>query len=76
MKKLYYVVEKELASDGELEYATGNKMITIYKWDDVLGWVIQFANIDCLNEDNTEKEIEKCVIDMGYSFDGVQLIQL
>ena len=76
MKKLYYVVEKELTSDGELEYTTGNKMITIYKLDDVIGGIIQFANVDCLNEDNTEEEIEKCVIGMGYSFDGVKLIQL
>jgi len=79
-KKIYYVVEKELQSVGEVEETTGHKTIYLYKINEEGDSVIQFdANSGnpyhtCLLEENTEEVIENLLSENGV--ENFELIQL
>jgi hypothetical protein len=74
MKKLYYVVEKELNSDGEVEFTTGNKNVTVYQIVD--NQMVKFADIELQNDDNTVRSIYNYLDDNGHSDESFSLQQL
>ena len=57
MKKLYYVVEKNLQSVGEVEETTGHKTIFMYEITSK-NEIHLIDTAECLIEDNTEKVIQ------------------
>ncbi len=71
-KKLYFVVEKEIASDNET--LTGNKTITVY--DIVNNKTELFASIDGVNEDKSTDLIENYLEDNGHGDEDFEFIQL
>jgi len=73
-KKLFYVVEKELADVGHVEETTGNKTITLYEIID--NTPKQFATIEGVNDDRTGKLIEEYLDDNGFGDESFELHQL
>ena len=71
-KKLYFVVEKEIASDGESQ--TGNKNITVYEIVDNEPKI--FTIIDAINEDNSKEMIQDYLNDNGFDDEDYVLKQL
>ncbi len=55
MKKLFYVVEKELHSFDSIEETTGMKRITTYKINN--GDLVEFFSIECSNDCDSQNEI-------------------
>lgn len=74
MKKLYYVVEKELQDVGDVEETTGYKTITCY--DIVDNEPKIFCEIQTQNVWNSEKEIQEYLDNNGYSDDEFEFIIL
>ena len=58
-KRLYYTVEKELQSVGDIEETTGNKTVTVYKIVDNEPKNLQV--LECSIEDNSKDEIENWI---------------
>ena len=66
MKKLYYVVEKNLQSVGEVEETTGHKTIFMYEITSK-NEIHLIDTAECLIEDNTEKVIQDYLDNSGKS---------
>jgi hypothetical protein len=73
-KKLYYVVEKELETIGDVLEATGNTTLTLYEINDNIP--IVFATIESTIDENHKSDINEYLEDNGYGDDIFELIQL
>ena len=74
MKKLYYVIEKQLQDNGECEETNGLKNVTVYSITDnipVNEFIIEVENWDC-----TQQAINAYLEDNGMGDDEYELIQL
>lgn len=77
MKKLYYVVEKELQGFGDnegTEETTGHKSVRVY--DLVNDKLVIFCQLDIENGDNSEDEILGYCEDNGLGDEIIKLTQL
>jgi len=72
MKKYYYVVERELESDGAFDYATDSKGITVYNIEDNIP--VPLILMNCEVELQTEDVIKNYLDKQGYV--DYQLIKL
>jgi hypothetical protein len=75
-RKLYYVVEKELQSVGDVEETTGHKSVTVYEIDDVFREPKLFVELSLLNEDSSVEQITNYLDDNGMSDEEFELIRL
>jgi hypothetical protein len=74
MKKLYYVIEKQLQNNGDYEETNGLKNITVYSITDnipVNEFMIEVENWDC-----SQQAINTYLEDNGMGDDEYELIQL
>lgn len=71
-RKLYFVIEKEIASDGES--LTGNKNISVYEI--VNNEPKMFTLIDAVNEDNSKAKIQDYLNDNGFEAEDFVFKQL
>ena len=78
MKKLYYVVNKELQDIDGVEEATGNKTISTYSTivKDGIPEIEHQFDIELSNEDNSIEGIEDYLIDNGMGDEKFEFIQL
>ena len=75
MRKLYYVVEKELQGVGDgIEETTGNKLVYVYMVID--NDLVKFFELDIQNKDNTESAIREYLDDNGYEDETFTLITI
>ena len=76
MKKLYFVVEKELqgVDDNGGQETTGNKTITMYSIDNNIP--TRMGDVDCENETSSEDAINDWLSDNGYGDEDFELKQL
>jgi hypothetical protein len=74
MKRIYYVVEKQLQSIGEVEETTGYKTITMYSVEN--GELVLFGDLEIILGDNSEEAIDDYLIDNGYGDEVFELKQL
>ena len=71
-KKLYYVIEKEISSDGE----TLNGLKTLTAYEIINNAPKIFCVIDGSNEDSSSQLVQDYLDDNGFSDDEFELIQL
>ena len=71
-KKLYFVIEKEISSDGET--LTGNKTVSVYEIKDNVP--TRFCEVEGDNEDSSSQLIQDYLDDNGFGDDDFDLIQL
>ena len=71
-KKLYFVVEKEISSDGET--LTGNKTVTVYEIEDNVPH--QLTELDGIIDDKSSDLIQMYLDDNGMGDDDFEFIQL
>ena len=74
MKRIYYVVEKQLQSIGEVEETTDYKTITMYSVEN--GELVLFGDLEIILGDNSEEAIDDYLIDNGYGDEVFELKQL
>lgn len=72
-KKLYYVVEKEIAGDN-YDFVTGNKLISVYEM--INNEPVPFTTIDATDEDSSQAKIQEYLDDNGHGDETFELIQL
>lgn len=71
-KKLYYVIEKEISSDGES--LNGNKTITVYEIEKDKPQ--KLTTVEGSNEDKSTDLIQDYLDDNGMGDDDFEFIQL
>ena len=59
MKKMYYVVERQLESDGEFDYATDAKDVTLYVWDSNVNDLVYVGGSELAVEINVLEYLQK-----------------
>lgn len=64
MRKIYYVVEKELRDIDGIEETTGNKTVTVYSVEK--SGLEKFFDLDLTNDENSEEAIDEYLEDNGY----------
>ena len=76
MKKLYYVVEKDLFDIDDFQETTGIKNVRVYTVEN--GELENWFNLELINSDNTLEEIKDYLDDNGYEdeINNIQMIQL
>jgi hypothetical protein len=74
MRKLYYVVTKQLEDIDGFEEATGWKSIDVYEIKDNVPVV--FAQLECANSDSSTEAITDYLTDNHSGLEEVELIQL
>ena len=74
MKKLYYVVERELFDFDDIQETTGVKNVRVYTIEN--GELQNWFNLELINSDITLEEIKDYLDDNGYETNNLQMIQL
>lgn len=76
MKKLYYVVERELFDFDDIQETTGIKNVRVYTLEN--GELENWFNLELINSDNTRDSIKEYLSDNGYEdeINNIQMIQL
>ena len=76
MKKLYYVVERELFDFDDIQETTGVKNVRVYIIEN--GELQNWFNLELINSDITLEEIKDYLNDNGYEDEigNIKMIQL
>ena len=76
MKKLYYVVEKDLFDFDDIQETTGVKNVRVYTIEN--GELQNWFNLELINSDITLEEIKDYLNDNGYEDEigNIKMIQL
>lgn len=74
MKKLYYVVERELFDFDDIQETTGVKNVRVYIIEN--GELQNWFNLELINSDITLEEIKDYLDDNGYETNNIEMIQL
>ena len=76
MKKLYYVVERELFDFDDIQETTGVKNVRVYTIEN--GELQNWFNLELINSDITLEEIKDYLNDNGYEDEigNIKMIQL
>ena len=76
MKKLYYVVERELFDFDDIQETTGIKNVRVYTIEN--GELQNWFNLELINSDITLEEIKDYLDDNGYEDEigNIKMIQL
>ena len=74
MRKLYYVVERDLFDFDGIQETTGVKNVRVYTIEN--GELQHWFNLELINSDITLEEIKDYLDDNGYETNNLQMIQL
>ena len=74
MKKLYYVVERDLFDFDDIQETTGVKNVRVYTIEN--GELQNWFNLELINSDITLEEIKDYLNDNGYETNNLKMIQL
>ena len=76
MRKLYYVVERDLFDFDGIQETTGVKNVRVYTIEN--GELQYWFNLELINSDNTLEEIKDYLDDNGYEDEigNIKMIQL
>ena len=74
MRKLYYVVERDLFDFDDIQETTGVKNVRVYTIEN--GELQNWFNLELINSDITLEEIKDYLDDNGYETNNLQMIHL
>lgn len=74
MKKLYYVIEKDLFNIDGFQETTGIKYVRVYTIEN--GELEIWFTLELIDSDNTIDSIQNYLNDNGYNDETIKMIQL